>query len=102
MNRVDEVGAARTDGPGTPDRETADEQRRAEFRRFVRDHHPDRGGDPEVFAAGVRAYREGRRPKAAAEAEQYLTTHRSPRAFGHVTRWARRRWDGWTRPPRVQ
>ena len=91
MSRVDEM-----------ERIAADEQtRRQEWRRFVRDHHPDRGGDPAVFAAGVRAYREGRRP-ATATAEQYLTTHRSPKGFGHVTRWARRRWDGWTRPPRVQ
>jgi curved DNA-binding protein CbpA len=80
-----------------------DEARRREWREFVREHHPDRGGDPEVFAAGVRAYREGRRPmQAATHAEQYLTTHRSPRGFGHVTHWVRRRWDGWTRPPRVE
>ncbi len=29
----------------------------AQFRRFVAEHHPDRGGDAEVFAAGVHAYR---------------------------------------------
>jgi len=28
-----------------------------EFRRFVAVHHPDRGGDPEVFRAGVAAWR---------------------------------------------
>jgi hypothetical protein len=26
---------------------------RARFRAFVREHHPDRGGDPEVFMAGL-------------------------------------------------
>jgi hypothetical protein len=26
---------------------------RARFRAFVRAHHPDRGGDPEVFVAGL-------------------------------------------------
>lgn len=26
---------------------------RAAFRAFVREHHPDRGGDPEVFVAGL-------------------------------------------------
>jgi hypothetical protein len=84
------------------ERESAREaQLRAEFRQFVRDHHPDRGGDPEVFAAGVRAYREGRHPMATVDPTQYLTTHRSPRGLGHLTRWARRRWSGWTRPPRV-
>lgn len=29
-----------------------------EFRRFVAQHHPDRGGDPEHFNAGVRAWRD--------------------------------------------
>lgn len=28
-----------------------------EFRRFVARHHPDRGGDPEVFRQGVLAWR---------------------------------------------
>jgi hypothetical protein len=28
-------------------------EERAAFRAFVREHHPDRGGDPEVFAAGL-------------------------------------------------
>ncbi len=28
-----------------------------EFRRFVVANHPDRGGDPEVFRAGVAAWR---------------------------------------------
>ncbi|WP_431875873.1 hypothetical protein [Amycolatopsis sacchari] len=31
---------------------------RAEYRRFVRTHHPDVGGDPEVFAAGLRRFAE--------------------------------------------
>jgi hypothetical protein len=82
-------------------------ERRAEWRRFVREHHPDNGGDPAVFDDGVRLYRAGRRPFAAVDGSaeltsQNLTTHRSPRGLGHVTRWARRRWDGWTRPPRVE
>lgn len=34
-----------------------DARLRREFRRFVLEHHPDRGGDPEVFRAGVAAYR---------------------------------------------
>jgi hypothetical protein len=80
----------------------AEAARRAEWREFVRRHHPDRGGDPEVFAAGVRAYREGRPLQAGSRVEAHLTTHRSPRGLGHLTRWARRRWASWTRPPRVQ
>ena len=33
------------------------EQERAAFRAFVREHHPDRGGDPEVFVAGLARFR---------------------------------------------
>lgn len=29
------------------------EQERAAFRAFVREHHPDRGGDPAAFVAGM-------------------------------------------------
>jgi hypothetical protein len=34
------------------DRASAPEERAA-YRRWVRDHHPDVGGDPEEFAAGL-------------------------------------------------
>jgi hypothetical protein len=34
------------------------EQERAAYRAFVRENHPDRGGDPEVFAAGLARFRE--------------------------------------------
>jgi curved DNA-binding protein CbpA len=40
-----------------PHRRPTPEQRAA-FRAFVRVHHPDRGGDPGTFAAGVDAFRE--------------------------------------------
>lgn len=30
-----------------------DEHERSAFRAFVREHHPDRGGDPAVFVAGL-------------------------------------------------
>ena len=33
------------------------EEERAAYRAFVREHHPDRGGDPEVFAAGIARFR---------------------------------------------
>lgn len=33
------------------------EQERAAYRAFVRDNHPDRGGDPEVFVAGLARFR---------------------------------------------
>ncbi len=35
-----------------PDHPSAPEERAA-YRRWVRDHHPDVGGDPEEFAAGL-------------------------------------------------
>ncbi len=33
-------------------------RQRAEYRSFVRTHHPDRGGDPEAFVAGLAHYRD--------------------------------------------
>ena len=39
----------------------ADEVRRRR-REFIRAYHPDRGGDPEVFAAGLRAFGAGPGP----------------------------------------
>lgn len=38
------------------------EQERAAYRAFVREHHPDRGGDPEVFRAGLARFRGGTPP----------------------------------------
>jgi hypothetical protein len=34
------------------------EQERAAYRAFVRENHPDRGGDPEAFVAGLARFRE--------------------------------------------
>lgn len=48
-----------TPGPETPDDERS---RRAAERAFVRAHHPDVGGDPAAFAAGLAALRAGRTP----------------------------------------
>lgn len=36
-----------------------DEQERAAYRAFVREHHPDRGGDPEFFVTGLARFRTG-------------------------------------------
>jgi hypothetical protein len=36
--------------------------RAAGFRAFARRHHPDVGGDPEIFRRGVEAFRAGRSP----------------------------------------
>jgi hypothetical protein len=31
-------------------------EQRAAYRRWIREHHPDRGGDPDAFAAGLARY----------------------------------------------
>ncbi|QBI52715.1 hypothetical protein [Streptomonospora litoralis] len=63
---------------------------RREFRVWVRRNHPDRGGDPEVFAAGLRRRRAGTgagAPDAAA-----TEAHRAPRGpVGLMTALVRRR-----------
>ncbi len=42
-----------------PDGRGMSPEERAAYRAFVRDHHPDRGGDPEVFVAGLARFRAG-------------------------------------------
>jgi len=42
-----------------------EERWRAEFRAFVRDHHPDRGGDPDAFVAGMARFAESRPARTA-------------------------------------
>lgn len=70
---------------------------KAAFRRWARENHPDVGGDPAVFAAGLQAAREGRwvEPEPAAEqlrrTELYL--QRSARSVIRLVIVAR----GWTR-----
>jgi hypothetical protein len=44
------------EGPRTPGRGSAPDPRAA-LRAFVRAHHPDVGGDPEAFRAGLAAHR---------------------------------------------
>ncbi|MFR9807251.1 hypothetical protein ACL02T_33875 [Pseudonocardia sp. RS010] len=50
---------------GTEPQETGTPEQRAAYRAFVRDHHPDRGGDPDAFVEGLarlRAERAARPP----------------------------------------
>jgi hypothetical protein len=67
------------------------EQRRRAIRQFVRDHHPDRGGDPETFAEGLRRLREGR-PVVAGHV---IEAHRSKSPIASLSRcyqhWQHRR-----------
>jgi hypothetical protein len=90
---------------------TANEQQKAAFRRWARENHPDVGGDPEVFAAGLQAAREGRfsepteplrAPPSAEESRTTVYVQRSIHGLARVIvatqKWnARRR-----RPPRVR
>ncbi len=77
---------------------------RAEFREFVRRAHPDRGGDPAVFVAGL-AERRGGRSRAGERGDD----DRDGRFDGPVVglpHGFRARWARWrerrTRDPRVQ
>ncbi|GAA0541301.1 hypothetical protein GCM10011581_37290 [Saccharopolyspora subtropica] len=77
---------------------------RAAIRAFVRTHHPDVGGDPEVFVAGLAALRAGpstgRRPWDRYDAPVVVVVRpRGIRALLHRFRtWRARR----HRPPRVR
>jgi hypothetical protein len=51
-------------------------EQRIAFRAFVRDHHPDRGGDPAVFTAGVDRFRVG-------DAADAVSTDAGPPANPH-------------------
>lgn len=51
---ADPVGVARDDP--APERQGREELMR-EYREFVRTRHPDRGGDPDEFVAGLTRYR---------------------------------------------
>ena len=75
----------------------AEAQRRRAVRAFVRRHHPDVGGDPVAFAAGLAALRSGR----VGPDDGHVVFHRRPRGplrliHPLTAALARRR-----RPPRV-
>jgi hypothetical protein len=93
--------------PAERDPAGAAARRRAEIRAFARTHHPDVGGDPDVFAAGLRRLRlgpagpgDGRR-RAGDEYPGELTTHRRLGGVGLVIAWIRQRCWGGGKPPRV-
>lgn len=59
MTADDTATSASRGGPATP-------EERAAFRAFVREHHPDRGGDPDAFVAGLARFRPETRAAEAA------------------------------------
>jgi hypothetical protein len=79
---------------------TAEETSRAEIRAFVRARHPDVGGDPDEFIAGLEKLR--RRQETG---EEHSPRYDAPVSFvvtpkgvvNRVRRWRHRR----RRPPRV-
>jgi len=72
----------------------SDEQRRA-LRQFVREHHPDRGGDPAIFAEGLRRLQAGR-PAAGAT---NIHVHRRKGPIASLSR-SYQRWRHWQRSRR--
>jgi hypothetical protein len=80
---------------------------RTAFRAWVRSHHPDAGGDPAEFTAGLAAWRRRlsvagvRTPAvrtARARAAQDITVFRTQGGLWLMRRWWQRR----HRPPRVR
>jgi hypothetical protein len=57
-------------------------QLRREFRAWVREHHPDAGGDLDEFAAGMRRWHEVLGSDSAEDGAKGM--------FGAVRRWRRR------------
>ena len=57
--------------------------RRRERREWIRDHHPDRGGDPQVFAEGLRA-RGGDPARVRPEVRRTRRIRRALRKFRKV------------------
>lgn len=75
-----------------PPRRRSDEMRRAR-RAFVSDHHPDRGGDPADFIAGLAQFdRTGAGPE--------VVFVRSPRGVARLYAWLRAQHHR-PSPPRV-
>jgi hypothetical protein len=75
-----------------------DRSRRARRREFIRTHHPDRGGDPQSFIAGlaefdIPALRLDPPPRVFVVAKRRLPTV----VIGRLTRPLRK----WRQPPRV-
>jgi len=91
----------------------ADPEERRAFRAFVRVSHPDVGGDPAAFAAGLAAFGRGavpaRRPSACCSPtgrdprfDAPVIVVRRPRGLARAWAWARRRHAVRHRPPRVR
>ncbi|PXY28205.1 hypothetical protein [Prauserella muralis] len=84
---------------GAGGRDAEPRARRAEFRAYVRAHHPDAGGDADAFVAGLARFAErGRRSSVADRADAPVVFVSRPGALTRLVRWWRRRRS----PPRVR
>jgi hypothetical protein len=69
-----------------------DAQERRDFRAWVRAHHPDAGGDPEAFVAGLTAWRRRHNADQAVPTDHpRVTAFRTRHGMWTLTRWWRRR-----------
>lgn len=70
------------------------------FRRYALDHHPDRGGDPSRFQAGVDAYQQltGSRPPRSGAGGAVVFHRRSRPGVSTLLRMAGRRLAAFRRP----
>jgi len=76
---------------------TANEARRAR-RAFIREHHPDRGGDPQYFIVGLERLSSG----PGQEDRVRVVIRRSPPWPGRIVAAGRRLLRRGTEPPRVR
>lgn len=79
-----------------------DPARRRAFRAFVRAHHPDVGGDPAVFTAGVTAFRAGRPMTADPRYDGELVFRRTRHGPAALIDYVARRRARRRRAPRVR
>jgi len=96
----DEVGAAAGSHAGTVAAPV--DAARSARRAFVRAHHPDVGGDPDVFREGLArlaALSGGVRPGSHSAR---VIVVRTPRGLGRLVAPMLRRWRARNAPPRVR
>lgn len=78
------IAPARDEGTGR------DRRLRRDYRAWVRTHHPDLGGDPEVFAAGLAVWR-AQAGTPASDGRAQVSVFRSRGGLWQVVRWWHRR-----------
>ncbi|MGH3621952.1 MAG: hypothetical protein ACRDQ5_09195 [Sciscionella sp.] len=79
-------------------------EQRAAYRAFVRANHPDVGGDPVAFVAGIAEFEAAQRAHRTRDRfDAPIEVVVQPTGFHHrITRLLRRWWNRRTDPPRVR